>query len=68
MHVRPTVPGAVIRDPVTQEPLPQEGGRVTDSTFWRRRRQKGEVVECEPPAKGGRDKAATARARDAEER
>jgi hypothetical protein len=45
LHVRPAIPGAVIRDPRTRRPLPDDGGRVPDSTFWNRRLLAGEVVE-----------------------
>jgi hypothetical protein len=43
MRVRPTRPGAVIRDPRTRRRLPAAGGRVPDSTFWRRRLISGDV-------------------------
>ena len=45
LHVRPVVVGSVIRDPHTRRPLPAEGGRVPDSSFWHRRLLAGEVVE-----------------------
>lgn len=45
MIVKPAIPGAVIRDPQTRQPLPAEGGRVPDdSKFWVRRLLAGEVV------------------------
>lgn len=47
MKVKPVVPGAIIRDPVTRRPLPQEGGEVQDNIFWRRRLRDGEVVLVE---------------------
>jgi hypothetical protein len=43
MIVKPVVPGAVIRDPVTRQALPAEGGEVPDNTFWTRRWLGGEV-------------------------
>jgi hypothetical protein len=49
LHVKPAVPGAVIRDPRTMRALPAEGGRVPDNTFWRRRLNKGEIVELPEP-------------------
>ena len=44
MRVRPSRPGLLIRDPHTKRPLPPEGGRVPDTTFWRRRIRSGDVV------------------------
>lgn len=44
MRVKPADPSAVIRDPHTKRPLPAEGGKVPDNTFWRRRLLAGEVV------------------------
>lgn len=43
MRVKPVVPGAIIRDPVTRMPLPAEGGEVPDNSFWRRRIRGGDV-------------------------
>lgn len=43
MHVKP-VEGRLVRDPLTNEVLPAEGREVTDSTFWRRRLIKGDMV------------------------
>lgn len=57
MKVKPTIPGAVIRDPVTRQPLPAEGGEVPDNVFWRRRLIFGEVV----PADQSADRAPTGR-------
>jgi hypothetical protein len=37
MRIRPTIPGAVIRDPITRLALPDDGGDVPDNQFWRRR-------------------------------
>lgn len=50
MIVKPVVPGAVIRDPVTAQPLPAEGGEVPDNTFWTRRWLAGEVWRREGDA------------------
>ena len=47
MNVRPKNPKAVLRDPITKRALPPEGGRVPDSTFWRRRLMRGEVILTE---------------------
>jgi hypothetical protein len=44
LHVKPRIPGAIIRDPHTKRALPDEGGRVPDTTFWRRRLDQGDVV------------------------
>ena len=49
MRVRPKTPGVVIRDPYTRRRLPDEGGRVPNNTFWRRRLRSGDVVPVENP-------------------
>lgn len=44
MKVKPVIPGAVIRDPVTKQPLRAEGDDVPDgSIHWTRRWLAGEV-------------------------
>jgi hypothetical protein len=45
LHVKPRIPGAIIRDPHTKRALPDEGGRVPDTSFWRRRLAYGDVVQ-----------------------
>lgn len=52
MKVRPATAGAVIRDPHTKRPLPDDGGRVPDTTFWRRRLRDGDVVLVDEPPTG----------------
>jgi hypothetical protein len=52
MRVRPAKPGAIIRDPDSYQQLPAEGGRVPDTTFWRRRLRAGDVVLVTEPAGG----------------
>lgn len=47
MRVKPTVEGAIIRDPVTRLPLPAAGGEVPENSFWIRRLRAGEVVRLE---------------------
>lgn len=47
MKVKPAIPGAVIRDPQTRQPLPAEGGDVPESSFWIRRLIAGEVVRVD---------------------
>jgi hypothetical protein len=37
MKVKPIDPNAVIRDPVTLQPLPAKGGEVPDNVHWNRR-------------------------------
>lgn len=54
IKVKPVLAGAVIRDPHTRQPLPNEGAEVEDSNFWRRRIIAGDVVlmgieEAAPP-------------------
>lgn len=44
MKVKPTRPGLLLRDPHTKRALPEEGGRVPDTSFWRRRIRSGEVA------------------------
>jgi hypothetical protein len=43
MKVKPVIPGAVIRDPVTKRQLPDKGDEVPDTSFWVRRLLAGEV-------------------------
>lgn len=44
MKVKPAIEGAIIRDPITKQPLPAQGREVPDNSFWRRRLADGEVV------------------------
>lgn len=44
LFVRPRFEGAVIRDPRTRVRLPSSGGKVPDTTYWRRRLRSGDVV------------------------
>lgn len=48
MKVKPAIQGAIIRDPITRQPLPAEGRDVPDNSFWRRRLADGEVVLVKP--------------------
>lgn len=50
MKVKPVVPGAVIRDPITKVPLPADGGDVPENNYWVRRLLAGEVVRVAEPA------------------
>jgi hypothetical protein len=46
MHVKPTTPG--LKVPIPGQPgiyVPEQGMRVTKSTYWRRRLRAGDVVE-----------------------
>lgn len=47
MIVKPAKSGLVIRDPFTKRALADEGGRVPDTSFWRRRIADGDVVLVE---------------------
>jgi hypothetical protein len=49
VRVKPTTKGAVIRDPHTKRPLPDDGADVPDTSFWRRRLRAGDVVFVEEP-------------------
>ena len=50
MKVKPA-PGLVVRDPMSKQALPAEGGEVGDTNFWRRRLACGDVVAIkEAPA------------------
>lgn len=51
IFVKPTEQGLAwkLRDPVSKEPLPKDGGMVPDTNFWRRRIKNGDVVETAPP-------------------
>jgi hypothetical protein len=49
MKVKPAE-GRAVRDPRTMRLLPEEGGEVSDSDpFWRRRLRDGDVVLVEDP-------------------
>jgi hypothetical protein len=39
---------ARVIDPQTRQPLPAEGRRVPDSSYWRRRARDGDVIIGEP--------------------
>jgi len=43
MRVKPFIEGATIRDPVTRQPILDEGSDVPDNTFWVRRFLAGEI-------------------------
>lgn len=44
LYVRPADPAREIVDPVSRQPLPSEGGEVSNSAYWRRRLAAGDVV------------------------
>ncbi len=48
--------GLVVRDPATGAPLPETGGWVPDSGYWRRRLQDGDILPAKPTKqeKGGK--------------
>jgi hypothetical protein len=41
--------GALVRDPITFDPLPATGANKPRNSFWLRRMRDGEVHECTPP-------------------
>lgn len=49
MYVKPK-PGALVRDPVTNQPLPATGAEVPDTQHWHRRLADGDVLPATPPA------------------
>lgn len=49
LFLKPTIDGAVIRDPRTMAKLPAAGGRVPNNTFWQRRLMAKEVEKATPP-------------------
>lgn len=49
LYVKPKEPGMALRDPRTKRQLPDEGGSVPNTTFWRRRLINGDVLEVKPP-------------------
>lgn len=55
LHIKP-VPGVVVRDPDTLEPLPEKGDKKPRNSFWLRRLKDGDVVEIMPVTKKGADK------------
>jgi hypothetical protein len=48
MKVKPVDPNAVIRDPVTLQPIPAKGAEVPDNVFWNRRLIADEVRRLTP--------------------
>jgi hypothetical protein len=50
MFVVPSKPGLVLRDPVTRQILPEEGGWVPRNTHWTRRCMHKDCTEVAPPA------------------
>jgi hypothetical protein len=49
MRVKPAVSGAVVRDPLTLQRLPDEGGDVPETGYWLRRLEQGDVVPADEP-------------------
>lgn len=48
--VRPSVEGAVIRDPVTKDILPDAGRSVPANAYWRGLELRGDVIVIPPPS------------------
>jgi Protein of unknown function (DUF2635) len=44
MFLKPS-PGLIVRDPVTMQPLPEEGKEVESSRYWIKRLNDGDVSE-----------------------
>ena len=42
-------PGLVVRDPVTMEPLPQEGAMKPMNSYWLRRVAAGDAIQTPGP-------------------
>ena len=42
--------GLKIRDPLTKQMIPEEGGHVVDSIFWQRRLRDGDIEILPEPA------------------
>lgn len=49
LYVRPPFFGAVVRCPLTGQPLPPEGAWVEKSPHWLRQIKMGEVLQGEAP-------------------
>ncbi len=45
LYVKPAVPGAIVRDPVTFRPLPPEGEAKPRTVHWLRMIARADVVE-----------------------
>lgn len=56
MKVKP-VAGRLVRDPLTMQPLPEDGREVPDNPFWRRRIRDGDVTveDAHPPRAARRE-------------
>lgn len=50
LYLKPAVTGAIVRDPLTAQPLAAEGEFKPRSTFWLRRLREGGVIEAPAPA------------------
>ncbi|PNQ94971.1 DUF2635 domain-containing protein (plasmid) [Azospirillum argentinense] len=48
MYVKPK-PGALVRDPVTRQPLPETGAEVPEDQYWMRRLADGDVERADRP-------------------
>lgn len=51
MKVYP-VPGRLVRDPRSRQPLPEAGRDVPEDSYWMRRVRDGDVTTEEPEATG----------------
>jgi len=49
MYIKPT--GLTVRDPLTKEALAVEGEAKPRDSYWLRRLDDGDVIECEAPKK-----------------
>jgi hypothetical protein len=58
LHIKPAWLVAIIRDPHTKRALAPEGGRVPDTSFYRRRLASGDavMVEVQPAAEAEKAK------------
>ncbi len=49
MKLKPKDPAAVVRDPITRQPLAADGTEVPDTSYWVRRLRAGEVELVREP-------------------
>jgi len=48
MFIKPA-PGLMVKDPVTGQPLPEEGDFKPRDIYWNRRLLDNDVIETKPP-------------------
>ena len=50
LFLKPRSPGMSIRDPQSRQKLPDEGGRMPNTSYWQRRIRDKDVIVVDEPA------------------